>query len=112
MKQKSGSKKPKAKVTRTKRTSRKRAETSRWPRCLLPGNARPTRGKGRDYEIQIARKQWSRGVRSCLGTMTIGEGWGAAKAVANLARLDVNLSVERVEALDEASIEPVQRNKQ
>ena len=29
----------------------------------------------------------------------------------NLARLDVNLSVERVEALDEASIEPVQRNK-
>jgi len=43
--------------------------------------------------------------------MTIGEGWGAAKAVANLARWDVNLSVERVEALDEASIEPVQRNK-
>ena len=44
--------------------------------------------------------------------MTIGEGWGAAKAVANLARLDVNRSVERVEALDEGSIEPVQRNKQ
>jgi hypothetical protein len=44
--------------------------------------------------------------------MTISEGWGAAKAVANLARLDVNLSVERVEALDEASIEPVQRKKQ
>ena len=44
--------------------------------------------------------------------MTIGEGWGAAKAVANLARLDVNLSVARVEALDEASsIEPAQRNK-
>ena len=43
--------------------------------------------------------------------MTIGEGWGAAKAVANLARSDVNRSVERVEALDEASIEPVQRNK-
>jgi hypothetical protein len=32
--------------------------------------------------------------------------------VANLARLDVNLLVERVEALDEASnIEPAQRNK-
>ena len=44
--------------------------------------------------------------------MTFGEGWGAAKAVANLARLDVNLSVARVEALDEASsIEPAQRNK-
>ena len=82
MKQKSGSKKPKVKVIRTKRTVAKAPRNKPWPRCLLPGNARPTFGKGNDYEIQIARKQWSPGVRSGLGTTTFGEDWGATKDVA------------------------------
>ena len=38
--------------------------------------------------------------------------WKASHLQDNLASLAFNLSVEQVEALDEASIEPVQRNKQ
>ena len=55
---------------------------------------------------------------ACMASAAAGSGASGTRSAEgshlpdNLGCLDFNLSVERVEALDEASIEPVQRNKQ